>query len=52
MLKYDKIYNGKVSEQKDILKIFERNMKKREILRMIPCVLSVEPLSTKKAMCK
>ena len=27
MLKYDKIYNGKVSKQKDIWKIFERNMK-------------------------
>ena len=52
MLEYDKIYNGKVSEQKDILKIFERNMKKREMLTTIPCVLFVEPLSAMTEMGK
>ena len=45
MLEYEKIYNGKVSEQKEIMNIFERNMKKREILRMIHYGLSVEPTS-------
>ena len=52
MLEYENIYNGKVSEQKEIVKIFERNLKKREILTMIPCVLSVEPLSAMTAMGK
>ena len=45
MLEYEKIYNGKLSEQKEIMNIFERNMKKREILRMIHYGLSVEPTS-------
>ena len=31
-IEYDKIYNGTVTEQKEILSIFERNMKKREEL--------------------
>ena len=52
-IEYDKIYNGTVTEQKEILTIFERNMKKREQLKeenQIPCVLSVEPLSAMTAM--
>ena len=34
------------------MNIFERNMKKREILTMSPCVLSVEPLSAMTAIGK
>ena len=54
-IEYDKIYNGTVTEQKEILTIFERNMKKREELKtekenQIPCVLNVEPLSAMTAM--
>ena len=52
-IEYEKIYNGTVTEQKEILTIFERNMKRREELKkenQIPCVLSVEPLSAMTAM--
>ena len=52
-IEYDKIYNGTVKEQKEILTIFERNMKRREELgkeNQIPCVLFVEPLSAMTAM--
>ena len=54
-IEYEKIYNGTVTEQREILSIFERNMKKREELKteketQIPCVLNVEPLSAMTAM--
>ena len=55
MLEYEKIYNGSTTEQTEILRTFERNMKEREKLEnenVIPRVLTVEPLSIMTAMGK
>ena len=51
-LKYIKMYEGSLSEQIEILRIFERNMKIRETLKMNqnPCGLVEDPLAEMPAM--
>ena len=52
-LKFDKIYNGNLSEQIEVFRLFENNMKMREIMKNsnnIPCGLPVDPLSAMTVM--
>ena len=47
-LKFGKIYNGNLTEQIEVFRLFENNMKMREIMKNsnnIPCGLTVDPLS-------
>ena len=53
MLEYEKIYTGTISEQIEIFRIFESNMKVRETLKdniQIPCGLQGDPLSVMSVM--
>ena len=48
-LKYDQIFSGTLSEQVEIFRIFENNMKRREKLKCennIPCDPPCDPLSS------
>ena len=52
-LEYEKIYTGTISEQIEIFRIFETNMKVRETLKnniQIPCGLQGDPLSVMSVM--
>ena len=52
-LNFDRIYNGTITEQVEVFRIFENNMKKRENLKnktSIPCDLLLDPLSPVAAM--
>ena len=51
-LEYNKIYEGTISEQIRIYRTFERNMKRREMLKnnQNPCGLFVDPLAEMSAM--
>ena len=51
-LEYRKIYEGSISEQIEIFRTFERNMKNRKILceKQNPCGLIVDPLTEISAM--
>ena len=48
-----RIYNGNLSEQIEVFRLFENNMKKRENMKNsnnIPCGLTVDPLSAMTVM--